>query len=158
MCRLAKFRVACGPKLADSNALLCLSLKETVIMGQELHQGSCLVLLEGSCVIQICVLVTCWRRYDTLAGLVSSKLKLSPSCISICFLQVSYSLTDLSKTQLNRDRKEIAPNDIPKMFQSSKTLVELVSSSMSPVMSVLCMSWYYHIRDDRLWILACETI
>ncbi|XP_020880937.1 DNA polymerase alpha catalytic subunit [Arabidopsis lyrata subsp. lyrata] len=40
--------------------------------------------------------------------------------------QVSYSLTDLSKTQLNRDRKEIAPNDIPKMFQSSKTLVELI--------------------------------
>ncbi|KAJ0239082.1 DNA polymerase alpha catalytic subunit [Hirschfeldia incana] len=40
--------------------------------------------------------------------------------------QVSYSLTDLSKTQLNRDRKEISPNDIPKMFQSSKTLVELI--------------------------------
>ncbi|KFK28387.1 hypothetical protein AALP_AA8G508400 [Arabis alpina] len=40
--------------------------------------------------------------------------------------QVSYSLTDLSKTQLNRDRKEIAPNDIPKMFQSSKTLVEVI--------------------------------
>ncbi|BAB10944.1 DNA polymerase alpha 1 [Arabidopsis thaliana] len=40
--------------------------------------------------------------------------------------EVSYSLTDLSKTQLNRDRKEIAPNDIPKMFQSSKTLVELI--------------------------------
>ncbi|ESQ31194.1 hypothetical protein EUTSA_v10003515mg [Eutrema salsugineum] len=40
--------------------------------------------------------------------------------------QVSYSLTDLSKTQLNRDRKEIAPNDIHKMFQSSKTLVELI--------------------------------
>ncbi|CAN8251389.1 unnamed protein product [Cochlearia groenlandica] len=40
--------------------------------------------------------------------------------------QVSYSLTDLSKTQLNRDRKEIAPNDIPKMFQSSKALVELI--------------------------------
>ncbi|EOA12793.1 hypothetical protein CARUB_v10025741mg [Capsella rubella] len=40
--------------------------------------------------------------------------------------QVSYSLTDLAKTQLNRDRKEISPNDIPKMFQSSKTLVELI--------------------------------
>ncbi|KAG7552309.1 DNA-directed DNA polymerase family B multifunctional domain [Arabidopsis thaliana x Arabidopsis arenosa] len=40
--------------------------------------------------------------------------------------QVSYSLTDLSKTQLNWDRKEISPNDIPKMFQSSKTLVELI--------------------------------
>ncbi|KAL1216796.1 DNA polymerase alpha catalytic subunit [Cardamine amara subsp. amara] len=40
--------------------------------------------------------------------------------------QISYSLTDLSKTQLNWDRKEISPNDIPKMFQSSKTLVELI--------------------------------
>nr|VDD25910.1 unnamed protein product [Brassica oleracea] len=40
--------------------------------------------------------------------------------------QVSYSLTDLSKTQLNQDRKQISPNDIPKMFQSSKTLVELI--------------------------------
>ncbi|CAA7030946.1 unnamed protein product [Microthlaspi erraticum] len=39
---------------------------------------------------------------------------------------ISYSLTELSKTQLNRDRKEISPNDIPKMFQSSKTLVELI--------------------------------
>ncbi|CAH8335889.1 unnamed protein product [Eruca vesicaria subsp. sativa] len=40
--------------------------------------------------------------------------------------EVSFSLTDLSKTQLNRDRKEISPNDIPKMFQSSKTLVDLI--------------------------------
>ncbi|WZY78675.1 hypothetical protein YC2023_025059 [Brassica napus] len=40
--------------------------------------------------------------------------------------QVSYSLTDLSKTQLNQDRKQISPHDIPKMFQSSKTLVELI--------------------------------
>ncbi|KAJ0231656.1 DNA-directed DNA polymerase [Hirschfeldia incana] len=39
---------------------------------------------------------------------------------------VSYSLTDLSKTQLNHERKQISPNDIPKMFQSSKTLVELI--------------------------------
>ncbi|XP_020888004.1 DNA polymerase alpha catalytic subunit isoform X2 [Arabidopsis lyrata subsp. lyrata] len=40
--------------------------------------------------------------------------------------EVSFSLTDLSKTQLNRERKETSPNDIPKMFQSSKTLVELI--------------------------------
>uniref|UniRef100_A0A1J3FNE3 DNA polymerase n=1 Tax=Noccaea caerulescens TaxID=107243 RepID=A0A1J3FNE3_NOCCA len=39
---------------------------------------------------------------------------------------ISCSLTDLSKTLLNRDRKEISPNDIPKLFQSSKTLMELI--------------------------------
>ncbi|XVE87107.1 hypothetical protein DITRI_Ditri18aG0089600 [Diplodiscus trichospermus] len=40
--------------------------------------------------------------------------------------EVSYSLTQLSKTQLNKDRKEIAPQDIPKMFQTSEALMELV--------------------------------
>ncbi|KAH0840805.1 hypothetical protein HID58_092304 [Brassica napus] len=47
-------------------------------------------------------------------------------CSQDLLKQVSYSLTDLSKTQLNQDRKQISPNDIPKMFQSSKTLVELI--------------------------------
>ncbi|OMO56655.1 DNA-directed DNA polymerase, family B, pol2 [Corchorus capsularis] len=40
--------------------------------------------------------------------------------------EVSYSLTQLSKTQLNKDRKEIAPHDIPKMFQKSESLMELI--------------------------------
>ncbi|GMH25198.1 hypothetical protein Nepgr_027041 [Nepenthes gracilis] len=40
--------------------------------------------------------------------------------------EVSYSLTHLAKTQLNKDRKEIAPHDIPKMFQASDSLMELV--------------------------------
>ncbi|KAK1323373.1 DNA polymerase alpha catalytic subunit [Acorus calamus] len=40
--------------------------------------------------------------------------------------EVSYSLTQLSKTQLNKERKEIAPHDIPNMFQSSGSLLELV--------------------------------
>ncbi|KAK9166291.1 hypothetical protein Scep_001482 [Stephania cephalantha] len=40
--------------------------------------------------------------------------------------EVSYSLTQLAKTQLNRDRKEIAPQDIPIMFQTSNSLMELV--------------------------------
>ncbi|KAE8722403.1 DNA polymerase alpha catalytic subunit [Hibiscus syriacus] len=40
--------------------------------------------------------------------------------------QVSYSLTQLSKTQLNKDRKEIASQDIPRMFQTSELLMELI--------------------------------
>ncbi|KAK8938032.1 DNA polymerase alpha catalytic subunit [Platanthera guangdongensis] len=40
--------------------------------------------------------------------------------------EVSYSLTQLAKTQLNKDRKEISPHDIPEMFQSSATLLQLV--------------------------------
>ncbi|KAJ0971998.1 hypothetical protein J5N97_019957 [Dioscorea zingiberensis] len=40
--------------------------------------------------------------------------------------EVSYSLTQLAKTQLKRDRKEIASHDIPAKFQMSKTLLELV--------------------------------
>ncbi|CAL9114496.1 unnamed protein product [Musa textilis] len=42
--------------------------------------------------------------------------------------EVSYSLTQLAKTQLNRDTKEISPHDIPSMFQSSKMLLELAST------------------------------
>ncbi|XVF15540.1 hypothetical protein REPUB_Repub09cG0162700 [Reevesia pubescens] len=40
--------------------------------------------------------------------------------------EVSYSLTQLSKTQLNKDRKEIASQDIPRMFQTSESLMELI--------------------------------
>ncbi|KAL5099247.1 hypothetical protein RYX36_003574 [Vicia faba] len=40
--------------------------------------------------------------------------------------EVSYSLTHLAKTQLNQSRKEVAPHDIPKMFQSAKSLMELI--------------------------------
>ncbi|KAK6116225.1 hypothetical protein DH2020_050021 [Rehmannia glutinosa] len=40
--------------------------------------------------------------------------------------EVSYSLTQLAKTQLNKDRKEITPHDIPQMFQSSESLLELI--------------------------------
>ncbi|XP_039120011.1 LOW QUALITY PROTEIN: DNA polymerase alpha catalytic subunit-like [Dioscorea cayenensis subsp. rotundata] len=38
----------------------------------------------------------------------------------------SYSLTQLAKTQLKKERKEIAPHDIPAMLQMSSTLLELV--------------------------------
>ncbi|KAG8363868.1 hypothetical protein BUALT_Bualt19G0067300 [Buddleja alternifolia] len=40
--------------------------------------------------------------------------------------EVSYSLTQLAKTQLNKDRKEITPHDIPQMFQSFESLMELI--------------------------------
>ncbi|XP_075654619.1 DNA polymerase alpha catalytic subunit [Castanea sativa] len=40
--------------------------------------------------------------------------------------EVSYSLTQLAKTQLNKDRKEITPHDIPGMLQTSESLMELI--------------------------------
>ncbi|KAJ0041257.1 hypothetical protein Pint_28022 [Pistacia integerrima] len=40
--------------------------------------------------------------------------------------EVSYSLTQLAKTQLNKDRKEIAPHDTPRMFQTLESLLELI--------------------------------
>ncbi|GMN30176.1 hypothetical protein TIFTF001_002720 [Ficus carica] len=40
--------------------------------------------------------------------------------------EVSYSLTQLAKTQLNKDRKEITPQDIPSMFQTLELLMELI--------------------------------
>ncbi|XP_051126986.1 DNA polymerase alpha catalytic subunit [Andrographis paniculata] len=40
--------------------------------------------------------------------------------------EVSYSLTQLAKTQLNKDRKEVTPHDIPQMFQHSESLMLLV--------------------------------
>ncbi|KAI4326084.1 hypothetical protein MLD38_031432 [Melastoma candidum] len=40
--------------------------------------------------------------------------------------EVSYSLTQLAKTQLNKDRKEITPHDLPRMFQNTTTLMELI--------------------------------
>ncbi|KAI3876406.1 hypothetical protein MKX03_019247 [Papaver bracteatum] len=40
--------------------------------------------------------------------------------------EVSYSLTELTRTQLKKERKEIASHEIPSAFQSSKSLMELV--------------------------------
>ncbi|KAL6580135.1 hypothetical protein OROMI_008159 [Orobanche minor] len=40
--------------------------------------------------------------------------------------EVSYSLTQLAKTQLNKDREEITPHNIPQMFKSSTSLIELI--------------------------------
>lgn len=46
----------------------------------------------------------------------------------LLFLQVSYSLTQLAQTQLGQNRKDITPHDIPRMFQKSEFLMELVGS------------------------------
>ncbi|KAJ7530423.1 hypothetical protein O6H91_14G003600 [Diphasiastrum complanatum] len=40
--------------------------------------------------------------------------------------EVSYTLTQLSKSLLDRERKELIPSKIPAMFQSSSSLIELV--------------------------------
>ncbi|KAL3682848.1 hypothetical protein R1sor_000870 [Riccia sorocarpa] len=40
--------------------------------------------------------------------------------------QTSYSLTELSRTQLGRERKELAPADIPTMYDTSSSLLELI--------------------------------
>ncbi|CAN0864074.1 DNA polymerase alpha catalytic subunit [Linum grandiflorum] len=40
--------------------------------------------------------------------------------------EVSYSLTQLANTRLGKQRKEVAHHDIPKMFQTSESLFELI--------------------------------
>ncbi|XP_071730497.1 DNA polymerase alpha catalytic subunit [Rutidosis leptorrhynchoides] len=57
--------------------------------------------------------------------------------------EVSYSLTELAKTQLSKIRKEIAPHDIPHMFQSSQTLMELIDNGESDAW--LSMELMFHL-------------
>ncbi|TKY70585.1 DNA polymerase alpha catalytic subunit [Spatholobus suberectus] len=40
--------------------------------------------------------------------------------------EVSYSLTHLAKSHLNKFRKEVAPHEVPKMFQTAESLKELI--------------------------------
>ncbi|KAK4262306.1 hypothetical protein QN277_027885 [Acacia crassicarpa] len=47
-------------------------------------------------------------------------------CARDLLKEVSYSLSQLSKSQLNKVRKEVAPHDVPKMFQSAESLMELI--------------------------------
>ncbi|KVI09047.1 DNA-directed DNA polymerase, family B [Cynara cardunculus var. scolymus] len=47
-------------------------------------------------------------------------------CARDLLKEVSYSLTELAKTQLSKNRKEVAPHDVPRLFQSSQTLMELI--------------------------------
>jgi hypothetical protein len=49
------------------------------------------------------------------------------------WMQTSYSLTELSRTRLGKERKELVPSEIPNVYQSSSTLLELVClSALSP--------------------------
>lgn len=68
------------------------------------------------------------------------------------FFQVSYSLTELAKTQLNKNRKEIAPHDIPRMFQSSHTLMELVSFAGQLVENNFLNKCSQNISMIALWM------
>ncbi|XP_061341474.1 DNA polymerase alpha catalytic subunit [Gastrolobium bilobum] len=47
-------------------------------------------------------------------------------CARDLLKEVSYSLTQLAKTQLNKSRKEVAPHELPKKFQSAESLMELI--------------------------------
>ncbi|GJV86508.1 DNA polymerase alpha catalytic subunit [Tanacetum coccineum] len=57
--------------------------------------------------------------------------------------EVSYSLTELAKTQLNKNRKEIAPHDIPRLFQNSQTLMELIETGETDAW--LSMELMFHL-------------
>ncbi|GAB2282716.1 hypothetical protein Dimus_017255 [Dionaea muscipula] len=57
--------------------------------------------------------------------------------------EVSYSLTHLAKTQLNKDRKEIAPQDIPRMFQASESLMKLAECNETDAW--LSMELMFHL-------------
>ncbi|XP_039115644.1 DNA polymerase alpha catalytic subunit-like isoform X2 [Dioscorea cayenensis subsp. rotundata] len=48
------------------------------------------------------------------------------TCSQDLLREVSYSLTQLAESQLKKDRKEIAPLDVPAMFRMSSSLFELV--------------------------------
>ncbi|KAI3875794.1 hypothetical protein MKX03_023717, partial [Papaver bracteatum] len=58
--------------------------------------------------------------------------------------EVSYSLTPLAKTQLNKDRREIASHEIPKAFQSSRSLMELVECGEADAR--LSMELMFHLN------------
>ncbi|KAI3922255.1 hypothetical protein MKX01_005944 [Papaver californicum] len=57
--------------------------------------------------------------------------------------EVSYSLTELTRTQLKKERKEIASHEIPSAFQSSKSLMELVGYSETDAW--LSMELMFHL-------------
>ncbi|KAG0453481.1 hypothetical protein HPP92_024785 [Vanilla planifolia] len=59
--------------------------------------------------------------------------------------EVSYSLTQLAKTQLNKDRKEISPHDIPIMFKTSSTLLQLVECGESDAWLSLELMFYLSV-------------
>ncbi|CAN1190341.1 DNA polymerase alpha catalytic subunit [Linum perenne] len=58
--------------------------------------------------------------------------------------EVSYSLTQLAKNRLGKDRKEVAPHDIPKMFQTSESLIELIQ--LGETDAWLSMELMFHLN------------
>ncbi|KAL2931666.1 DNA polymerase alpha catalytic subunit [Bienertia sinuspersici] len=58
-------------------------------------------------------------------------------------VQVSYSLTQLAKTQLNKDRKEIAPKNIQKMYQTTESLMDLIECNETDAW--LSMELMFHL-------------
>ncbi|XP_020261450.1 DNA polymerase alpha catalytic subunit [Asparagus officinalis] len=74
--------------------------------------------------------------------------------------EVSYSLTQLAKSQLDKDRKEIVPHDIPVMFQTSETLLQLVEYGETDAwlslelmfhLSILPLTWQLTRICGNLW-------
>ncbi|XP_047315516.1 DNA polymerase alpha catalytic subunit [Impatiens glandulifera] len=57
--------------------------------------------------------------------------------------EVSYSLTQLAKNQLNKERKEIAPHEVHLMFQSSESLMELIECNETDAW--LSMELMFHL-------------
>ncbi|KAL9241573.1 hypothetical protein vseg_015671 [Gypsophila vaccaria] len=58
--------------------------------------------------------------------------------------EVSFSLTSLAKTQLNKERKEVAPQDIPKMYQTASSLFNLVECNETDAW--LSMELMFHLN------------
>lgn len=83
---------------------------------------------------------------------ISGKLKrLAIMKCSIWWVQVSYTLTALSKSQLGRDRKELVPSEILGMYQASTTLLELVcplSFSHIPKLQLIVHTFYDLLQDE----------
>ncbi|KAK9713540.1 hypothetical protein RND81_06G034100 [Saponaria officinalis] len=58
--------------------------------------------------------------------------------------EVSFSLTSLAQTQLNKERKELAPNDIPRMYQTASSLFNLVECNETDAW--LSMELMFHLN------------
>uniref|UniRef100_A0A803KSA7 DNA polymerase n=1 Tax=Chenopodium quinoa TaxID=63459 RepID=A0A803KSA7_CHEQI len=58
--------------------------------------------------------------------------------------EVSYSLTQLAKTQLNKDRKEIAPKEISSMYQRTESLMDLIECNETDAW--LSMELMFHLN------------
>ncbi|WVZ14207.1 hypothetical protein V8G54_011773 [Vigna mungo] len=59
--------------------------------------------------------------------------------------EVSYSLSHLAKSHLNKFRKEVAPHEVPKMFQSAKSLMELIEYGETDARLSMELMFYLNI-------------